>query len=325
MKFDKKLASMIFNDTNISDIFITKYLPEAPGDAIKIYLYLLFQTKYTEDISVKSISDSINLSYNAVKSALDYWTEKGLLVKQGSGFIIRNIKEIELFEKYNPKISLSSKELKSKNELNDKADVIDNINKQFFQGIMSPVWVQTIYTWFEKFNFTDEVMFALFQYGKDKNVLNKNYIEQVALGWNREDITNYEDLNNYLSKRQVIYLEGKKIAKKLRLYRNLSAFEEEYVKKWFLEYKFKEEIIDLGLKIAGENGTASFKYLDTIFSDWHNNKLYSIEEIEKYIKENKLKFNKEQVMNQNKKIKEKINLKNPHKERHFTNLDEFYD
>lgn len=323
MKFEKKPASIIFNDTNISDIFITKFLPNAPGDAVKIYMYLMFQTKYTNEINIKNISDAINLSYNAVKNGFDYWTEKGLFVKHGNDIIIRNIKEIELFEKYNPKVGLSKEEIKNKNKENEKADLIDNINKQFFQGIMSPIWVSTIYSWFNKFSFSDEVIFALFQYAKDKNALNKNYIEQVALGWSNENIKTYEDLNNYLNKRQLIYRKCKNISNKLRLYRSLSQFEENYVKKWVLEYKFSDEVIDKGLQIAGENSTSSFKYLDTIYTDWNNKNLKNVEEIEKYINETKQKFSKENIMKQNKK--NKIKEKNPHDQRKFENLDELYD
>lgn len=325
MKIIKKDASLIFNDTKISDLFITKYLPDAPGDAVKIYIYLLFQTKFSDDITIKSISNSLNIGYTAVKAGLEYWEQKGILVKNSNGYILRNLKEVELFEKYNPKIELSKEEIEKKNKENAKANVIDDINKLFFQGVMSPTWVATIYNWYEKYLFTDEVMLALFQYGKDKNALNKNYLEQVARGWNSDNIKTYEDLNNYLSVKQVIYKCGKQISNTLRLYRALTEFEEECLKRWLFEYSFKEEIIDIAVNIASEKGTQSFKYIDAILNDWNENNLKTKKDIIKYIetKKNENKTNKD--IKTNNGVNKKINVKNPHDQRKFTDLDNLYD
>lgn len=325
MKIIKKDASFIFNDTEVSDIFITKYLPDAPGDAVKIYIYLLFQTKFSDDITIKSISNSLNIGYTAVKAGLEYWEEKGILVKNTNGYILRNLKEVELFEKYNPKIELSKEEIEKKNKENEKANVIDNINKLFFQGVMSPTWVATIYNWYEKYLFSDEVMLALFQYGKDKNALNKNYLEQVARGWNSDNIKTYEDLNNYLSVKQKIYKTGKKISNVLGLYRALTDFEENCLKKWIFEYNFNEDVIDIAVTIASEKGTQSFKYIDAIINDWNKNNLKKSEEIKEYIE---LKRKESQKVNENKnsgKTNKKVNVKNPHDQRDFTDLENLYD
>lgn len=325
MKIIKKDASLIFNDTEVSDIFITKYLPDAPGDAVKIYIYLLFQTKFSDDITIKSISNSLNIGYTAVKAGLEYWEEKGILVKNTNGYILRNLKEVELFEKYNPKIELSKEEIEKKNKENEKANVIDNINKLFFQGVMSPTWVATIYNWYEKYLFSDEVMLALFQYGKDKNALNKNYLEQVARGWNSDNIKTYEDLNNYLSVKQKIYKTGKKISNVLGLYRALTDFEENCLKKWIFEYNFNEDVIDIAVTIASEKGTQSFKYIDAIINDWNKNNLKKSEEIKEYIE---LKRKESQKVKENKnsgKTNKKVNVKNPHDQRDFTDLENLYD
>lgn len=325
MKIIKKDASLIFNDTEVSDIFITKYLPDAPGDAVKIYIYLLFQTKFSDDITIKSISNSLNIGYTAVKAGLEYWEEKGILVKNTNGYILRNLKEVELFEKYNPKIELSKEEIEKKNKENEKANVIDNINKLFFQGVMSPTWVATIYNWYEKYLFSDEVMLALFQYGKDKNALNKNYLEQVARGWNSENIKTYEDLNNYLSVKQKIYKTGKKISNILGLYRALTDFEENCLKKWIFEYNFNEDVIDIAVTIASEKGTQSFKYIDAIINDWNKNNLKKSEEIKEYIELKRKESQKVKENKNNGKTNKKVNVKNPHDQRDFTDLENLYD
>ena len=42
MKLEQNDLSMMFSSTEISDVFFTEYLSQASGDAVKVYLYILF-------------------------------------------------------------------------------------------------------------------------------------------------------------------------------------------------------------------------------------------------------------------------------------------
>ena len=46
MKLESKDKSILFSTTDIPDIFFTEYLSCASGDYIKIYLCLVFLSKY---------------------------------------------------------------------------------------------------------------------------------------------------------------------------------------------------------------------------------------------------------------------------------------
>ena len=50
MKLEQNELSMLFSSTDLPDVFITEYLSEAPGDYIKVYLYMLFLSKYGKDV-----------------------------------------------------------------------------------------------------------------------------------------------------------------------------------------------------------------------------------------------------------------------------------
>ena len=54
MKFEKDERSELFNKTEISDVFFTEYIAEIPPIALKIYAYLLYYTKYNNDISLNN-------------------------------------------------------------------------------------------------------------------------------------------------------------------------------------------------------------------------------------------------------------------------------
>ena len=56
MKLDQNDKSILFSNTEIPDVFFTEYLPCADGDYIKVYLYILFLSKYDKDIKINDLS-----------------------------------------------------------------------------------------------------------------------------------------------------------------------------------------------------------------------------------------------------------------------------
>ena len=47
MKLEQNEKNILFNNTEIPDIFFSEYLNTLPGDYLKIYLYLVFLSKYS--------------------------------------------------------------------------------------------------------------------------------------------------------------------------------------------------------------------------------------------------------------------------------------
>ncbi len=67
--------------TNISNIFIDKYMPLANGEFVKIYIYLLkCVTNNQADISVSSLADIFNQTEADILRALRYWDKIGAII-----------------------------------------------------------------------------------------------------------------------------------------------------------------------------------------------------------------------------------------------------
>ena len=56
MKLSQNEKSLLFSSTEIPDIFFTEYLPEANGNFIKVYFYMLFLSKYNKEIKINDLS-----------------------------------------------------------------------------------------------------------------------------------------------------------------------------------------------------------------------------------------------------------------------------
>ena len=236
MKLEKNDISMIFSNTEISDVFFTEYFSQSSGDFIKVYLYILFLSKYNKEIKLNDLSKKLALSIKTIQDALKYWEDLEVITKKTTGFIVNNIQEIELHKLYSTKVSLSKEDVE-KNEKNQyRAKAIENINNSFFQGIMSPSWYSDIDLWFKKYEFDEQVMIALFRYCYERSALHRNYVQVVAEAWSKNNIKTYSDLDFYFEKQEKLTKIKKDISKKLGLSRELTQYEVAYIEKWIRYY-----------------------------------------------------------------------------------------
>lgn len=317
MKLEQNDKSMLFASTEIPDVFFTEYLFSANGDYVKVYLYILFLSKYDKDIKINDLSKALSLSLKVVQDAFKYWEEQGILIKKSNGYILSNIQEQELLKLYSPKITSSPEDIKKNAKNQYRAKAIENINNQFFQGIMSPSWYNDIDLWFKKYGFDEEVMLALFNYCFEHSALHRNYIQVVADSWHKNNIKNYSDLDLYYEKQEKISNIKKSIIKKLGFNRNLSSYEDAYIEKWVVDYNYKMDIIEIALKKTTSKSNISFDYLDKIISDWHEHNLKTPIEVQEFLTKTKQK-------NQNIKELEKKTNYNNNSQRKYDNFDNLY-
>lgn len=317
MKVEQKDTSFIFSTTPIPDIFFTEYLSGANGDFIKVYLYIIFLSKYNKDIKLNDLSKVLNIPLKTIQDACIYWEDVGVITKKMNGYIVNNIQDIELHKLYSPKITLSPKDIE-KNEQNQyRAKAIESINNNYFQGIMSPSWYGDIEMWFKKYGFDEQVMIALFAYCFNKSALRRPYIQAVADAWHKSNIRTYSDLEAYEQGREKLISIEKAIAKKLKLTRQLTQFEETYIEKWVLDFKYDMNIIDIALKKTTSKANPNFDYINKLLSDWHDRNLNTQEDVEKFL----ISYKKQ--TNNIKELAKKTGYSN-YEQRNYENLDSLY-
>ncbi len=289
MKFEQNL-SLIFEDLNIPEVFVSEYFCSANSDYIKVYIYCLYLCKYHSEITVLDLSKKLSLPIQSVEQAFKYWEEQGVMIKKNKSYELCDLKKIEVNKLYNPKLSMTPEEAlegTGKNILRTQA--INDINSTFFQGIMSPSWYTDIDMLFKKYSFDEDVMIALFRYCFDRQALHKNYLCAVAEGWASNKIKTMNDLEKYYLEAEQSNKIKKTISKKLGISRNLSQYEEAYIEKWTNDYKYGMDIIEIALKKTTAKTNFSFDYLDKIITDWHEKNFSTQEQIQSYLKEQKIK------------------------------------
>ncbi len=317
MKLEQNDKPLLFSYTELPDVFFTEYISQTPGDYIKVYLYMIFLSKYGKDIKINDLSKKLELPLKTIQDAIKFLEDESLITKKNTGFIINNLQELELHKLYNPKITSSPEQLQKTAENQYRAKAIENINNEFFQGIMSPSWYSDIDLWFSKYNFDEEVMIALFRYCFNRSALHRNYIQAVADAWSKNNIKTFNDLDIYYEKQEKLKKLSKTISKKLGITRQLSQYEEAYIEKWTIEFNYSMDIIEIALKRTTSKSNPSFDYLDKLLTDWHERNFTTPDDIQKFLNDMKQK-------NKNvKELEKKSGYKN-YEQRNYDNLNNLY-
>ena len=69
MKLEQNDKTLLFSETTIPDVFFSDYLSQIPGDYVKIYLYIIFLSKYNKDVKVNEVSTEEYLKITNTKQA----------------------------------------------------------------------------------------------------------------------------------------------------------------------------------------------------------------------------------------------------------------
>ena len=317
MKLEQKEKPLLFSETSIPDIFFSEHLSEIPGDYLKIYLYLIFLSKYGKDIKLNDLSKKLNIPLNVINEGTKFLEEHGLIMKKTTGYIIIDLQEATLHNLYTPNLSLSKEKIEQTAKNKSKSKVIEHINNTYFQGIMGPSWYNDIDLWFRKYNFDEQVMIALFDYCYKRSALHRNYVQTVAEAWASNKIKTWNDLDRYYEQQEILNKIKKSIAKKLGRYNGLTQYEEAYIENWVLNFGYDMSIIEIALKRTTFKQNPTFEYINNIITDWHERNLKTPSEINAFLEQRK------KQEKSTKELKTKVNKAN-YEQRKYSNLDFLY-
>lgn len=298
MKLEQPEIPLLFSETVVPDIFFAEYLSNMPSDSVKIYLYLIFLSKYNKDAKINDLSKKLELPLKSLNDGIAYLESNGLITRKENGYIITNLQEQTLHKLYKPNLTASPEKVADIAKNKARAKVIQHINNSYFQGIMGPSWYNDIDLWFTKYNFDDQVMIALFDYCYGRSALHKNYIQTVAEAWGNNNIRTWNDLELYSQKQEKLVRIKKTIVKKLGK-QSLTQYEEAYIEKWVIDFGYELNIIEIALKRTTFKTNPTFEYINNIITDWHERNLKTPEEVLAFIEQrNKQKKDTKQLQKQ---------------------------
>lgn len=317
MKLEQNEKTLLFSETVIPDIFFSEHLSQMPSDYLKIYMYMIFLSKYGKDIKLNDLSKKLNIPLKNISDGIKYLEENNLITKKSNGYIISDLQELTLHNLYTPNLTMSKEKVEKTAKNKSRVKAIEHINNMYFQGIMGPSWYNDIDIWFSKYHFDEQVMIALFDYCYKRSALHRNYIQTVAEAWSSNKVKTWNDLDKYYEKQEILNKYKKAIAKKLGKYNGLTQYEEAYIENWVLNFGYDMSIIELALKRTTLKQNPTFEYINTVITDWHDRNLKTPAEITAFIEQRK-KLSKDA-----KDLQKQVNKSN-YEQRQYDNLDFLY-
>ena len=74
-----KGKDIFLHRTKIENLFISEYLPDAPGDYVKVFLFGLMHAQYDLKADRSELSKRLGLSEDEIAEAWIYWESRGLV------------------------------------------------------------------------------------------------------------------------------------------------------------------------------------------------------------------------------------------------------
>ena len=308
-----------FSFVPLYNFFIEKYMIKANPSFVIVYIYILKMLIKNEDIYLDNVSNKLNMLASDVIKALDYWQyEKIISYKQ-----VENKVEITFFSKKQENINKISNNINNKEDkvtiYSEKEEIqqIFRLAEKKLAKTLSYQDRQTLITLYEDYGMSMEILAVLLTYCIENGKTNFRYIEKVGIDWCENNIDSLEKVEAYL---KVTNDDYRAIISAFGI-RNRAPIkkEEDFIKKWLLEYKIPIPVIqEACTRAVLQTGQVSFDYANKIIENWKDNNVKTLDDIKKLddqfenskkAKENETKKDK----NVQKTYKNNIKTKNKNK------------
>lgn len=259
--------------TEVENIFINEYMPQAPGDYVKVYLYALLYAKQEIDITHRNLASQLGLTEEAVDLAWKYWESMGVVRREilsnaamDYDVVFVNLREL-MYAGSAPipqKATEQAKDLCA-DDLRGLFDYVENLKGK----PVSSREMQEIASWNKELSVSTEVIKKAFAHCYGKNKTQLKYIGAVIREWSEKGIGTAAEAEEYLELSGKRYGDYKRILNSLGVVGRMATDgEKEIIDRWFDEMGFSvERILDACHKTVGIQNP-NVNYVNKILENW---------------------------------------------------------
>lgn len=277
MDFEKnKIKNYFLYDTPVENLFIGEYMLDAPGDYVKVYLLAMMHMQVDDAVDNMALAKALNLPYDAVDKAWDYWQSVGLVrkVAKAEGSDAYKVLFVNLKEAAFGKCAI---ELVDANKVQQK-DAIDlssvdlgqlyrNIEKTTGR-MMDGKEAETIAEWLTDFNIRPEVILYCYKYSTENGKSNRvRYVEKILMDWREKNLDTVALVEEYLGESDKAFRLYKRVFKALGFDgRKPTEPEKEIMRKWFFEMNLSIDDVLTAISKTTSSYAPNIKYVDSIIA-----------------------------------------------------------
>lgn len=270
----------------VQNTFVDKYLCEANGSFVKVYLFML-RNFANRQLDISDISNALNLLESDVIRAFKYWNKLGVIKfsqLNEKDFDIeflpleQIVKEHDTDEKTAPKTSIPTAVSYTKSDINSymkKNDGIRHmflISEQLLNRNLTDTDRRILFGFYDYLGMPIEVIFTLIEYCISIGKTNMRYVEKVAYSWADKGVDTLAKASLFVKEENEISQTLHRFKTKFKITgREFTATEEEYIRNWVYTLKLDDKtIMDAFEKTVANTGKIAFKYMDAILKNSSN-------------------------------------------------------
>ncbi len=250
--------------TCISNIFIDTFMPEASGEFLKIYLYLLrMLSEDSDDFSISDLADKFHYTEKDVLRGLSYWEQKNLLqIQRDSKNEICGICLLE------PVVSSSEQVLQ---EIDHSAS---------FVGSASASAVSHAYSSESMDLMTSD---SMAHPSADREPLSSYFATTETKSQHSDNLISIDEPRHYSASEISEFKQAEGIRNLLFVAEQyighpLNLTETERIIFWHSDLHFSADLIEYLIEYCVENNHSSFHYMNKVALNWHQSGITTLAE-----------------------------------------------
>ncbi len=257
-------GSAVLGATAVSNMFLLEYMPQAPGEYVKVYLYALLLCRYPDlSADIEAMADALHLDTDTVHNAFKYWKREGL---------------IEQLSDHPPAFALLPLTL---NGSPSESDAVIYENRSYnmrLQALMPGLVLEAhelrmAADWLDVMKLTPEAVYLMVSREVDKRGGKLptartmfRYLDKTAREWAQAGVSDEASAQEYLQRSGVYGSLASQVLRRFGQSRKPSEDELALVKKWLDEWELDAETVLAACAETVKGTNPSFGYLDGIFS-----------------------------------------------------------
>ena len=246
--------------TPIENIFIEHYLPHAPGDYVRVYLYGLMQCYHPgSDMALPKLAQLLGLEESAVANAFQYWERQGLL---------RRVSDNPPSYEYLNLAAALGGESPMEQAAYRHRDFNTRLQQLFDKRLLHPAEFMAACEWVEDLHLPEEVVLIMVEHfvrTKGRSFQFKQ-LEKTALQWAEQGVNTPEAARDMLLRDSAAYKLAQKVLDRFNLRRAPTKEEADLARKWLEDWRLTEEAVLVACRETVKGRNPSFGYLDGILS-----------------------------------------------------------
>ena len=258
-------GAAMFDSTPIENMFLMEYLPIAPEEYLRVYLYARMLSLHPElGGDLPGMAAALRMDEDSVYSAFAYWEQQGLVRR-----LTDRPPTYELLPVRAESLTVSNP---MERDYYKYRDFNASLQGLFGAKLVQPREYRIANDWLNVLGYDQDAALRLVEYGirrsrskspEPSRVFNKR-MEKLAAVWAERGCRTVEDVERAIAMEEGAYPVAQAVLKRLAMRREPTLDELDCARRWLDEWHLTQDQILEACEETTKSRTPSFAYLDAI-------------------------------------------------------------